>query len=263
MPTDRLLLTLDALERGMRVVYTDHAGIPLQLTVAEVLLDKGVFTTRATGSVPALEVPLDDVRAGRLSRRPTRHHTVRIASADPDDPAQPGAWFVAWCAKCGWQTVALAVEAAVRYQFRRFHPPLVRKAPPMPLPTAATLLTGLAATALTQFEVEVDPATLETVTTHEGARITFASSGDPATDRGLVEQINAELCISQDPRLDHLQVVVRPSDDDATLAAAANSLRHLATLLDRAVAGTAQGQPLQMDRATALRFAENVLSSVG
>ncbi|MCF1592446.1 hypothetical protein [Streptomyces muensis] len=263
MSIDRLLLTTDALEPGMRVVYTDHAGIPLQLTVAEVLLDKDVFTTRATRSVPALEIPLDDVRAGRLTRRPTRTHTPRIASADPDDPAQPGTWFVAWCAKCGWQTVALAVEAAARYQFRRFHPPHVRKAPPMPLPTAATLLTGLAANALLEFEAEVDPATLEAVTTHEGARITFASSGDPATDRGLVEQINGELCLSRDPRLDNLAVVVRPSDDDATLAAAANSLRHLATLLDRAAAPTDQDPPAQMDRATALRFAENVLSSVG
>lgn len=133
----------------------------------------------------------------------------------------------------------------------------------MPLPTATALLTSLAATALTELSDEVDPATLQTVTTHDGARITFASSGDPATDRGLVEQINGQLCMSSDPRLDNLQVVVRPSDDDATLAAAANSLRHLATLLDRAIAGTDQNQPAQMDRPTALMFAENVLSSVG
>ncbi|MDX3165945.1 hypothetical protein PV516_19345 [Streptomyces scabiei] len=259
MPPNRLQLTTGDLEPRMRVVYTDRAGIPLRLTVADVLLDKAVFTTRATRCVPALEIPLDDVRAGRLTRNPARRHTPRIASADPDNPAQPGSWAVAWCAKCGWQTVALAVEAAALYQFHRFHPPRARKAPPMPLPTPAKLLTSIAATALLDSGLDIDPTTIKAVATGKEARITFASSGDPAVDRGMAEEITGELCMSRDPRLDNLQVVVRPSDDDATLAAAANSLRHLANLLDLAAAGT----PAQMDRATALHFAENVLSSVG
>ncbi|MFF2571133.1 hypothetical protein [Streptomyces sp. NPDC058084] len=130
----------------------------------------------------------------------------------------------------------------------------------MPLPANATTLLALAATALEDID-SIDTTTLDASIAHDLATITFTSSGNPATDRYAIEQINGELCVRQ---LDlTLPVIVRPKDDDATLAAAADSLRHLATLLDRVLSGTDQEAPLQMGRGTALKFAENVLSSVG
>ncbi|MFD5452242.1 hypothetical protein [Streptomyces sp. NPDC127100] len=248
MPITRLQLTADDLAPGTRVLYLDRAGIPLQVTVAEVHRLEGVFTTRATRATPALVLPLADAHTGRIYRRPTRGHRPRIAPA--------GSWFVTWCTRCGWQTSAFAVEAAARYQFHRYHRLTVRKAHAM-LRSTAALLTTLAATALQ--DQDIDMKSIEVSEADGLALITFASSGDAAYDRGMVELINGELCLSQDPRIPQ-PVYVRPKDDDAALAAAADSLRHLATLLDRSRTGAPQQQ---MDRTTALRFAENVLSSTG
>ncbi|GAA1110620.1 hypothetical protein [Streptomyces javensis] len=133
----------------------------------------------------------------------------------------------------------------------------------MPLPTTAEMLAVLANTALEKSDI--DSASVEVFAADGHPRITFASSGDPGTDRGAVGQINGEICMSQ--TLGELSltgpVIVRPKDDDATLACAANALRYLATLLERAATGTDQDQPVQMDRSTAVRFAENVLSGLG
>ncbi|MFF4409885.1 hypothetical protein [Streptomyces sp. NPDC001404] len=133
----------------------------------------------------------------------------------------------------------------------------------MPVPASTTmLLTLLANTALEDFEI--DHRSVAASVTNDGrTSITFASSGDPTVDRTAIEQINGELCIYQ--RLDKLDlttpVLVRPQDDDATLRAAADALRYLATLLDRTVSGT--DQPGQVDRDTALKFAENILGGIG
>ncbi|MER0443106.1 hypothetical protein ABR738_00695 [Streptomyces sp. Edi4] len=131
----------------------------------------------------------------------------------------------------------------------------------MPMQSTAALLIALASQALDGLN-SVDTRTLDAFAAHGLATITFASTGDPATDRQAVERINGELCLLDQLDLT-LPVTVRPSDDNATLAAAADSLHHLATLLDRAHRDADQDQPRQMDRETALKFAENVLSSVG
>ncbi|MER5302208.1 hypothetical protein ABT039_22495 [Streptomyces lasiicapitis] len=123
------------------------------------------------------------------------------------------------------------------------------------------LLTGLAATALQ--DSDIDPASIEVSVANGQASITFASTGDPAHDRDAAEQISGELCISLQTSELTMPIVVRPKEDEAALAAAADSLRHLATLLDRARTADDPAQPAQMGRATALRFAENVLSNVG
>lgn len=133
----------------------------------------------------------------------------------------------------------------------------------MPLRSPATMLLTLAATAVQ--DLDVDPASLQVLVEGGEARITYTSTGDPCTDRSVAEQIKGEICIGQH-RYDldlFLPVVVRPTDDDATLAAAADSLRQLATLLESARTGSEQDRPLQLDRRTALRVAENVLGSVG
>lgn len=130
----------------------------------------------------------------------------------------------------------------------------------MPVQSTAIQLVSLAAQALDELDT-VDAASLDAFSAYGLATITFASTGDPATDRQAVERINGELCLQNHLGLTQ-PITVRPKGDDATLAAAADSLRQLATLLDR-VLGNEPDQPRPMDRKTALQFAENVLSSVG
>ncbi|MEU3399399.1 hypothetical protein [Streptomyces filamentosus] len=133
----------------------------------------------------------------------------------------------------------------------------------MPLRSPAKTLLALAATALQ--DLDVDPASLQVLVEGGEARITYASTGDPGADRSAAEQIKGEICIGQHRYdLDLLPpVVIRPADDDATLAAAADSLRQLATLLESARTDSVPDRPRQLDRRTALRVAENVLGSVG
>ncbi|WP_435245167.1 hypothetical protein [Streptomyces tendae] len=130
----------------------------------------------------------------------------------------------------------------------------------MPVQSIAPQLVALAAQALDDLDT-VDAASLDAFTAYGLATITFASTGDPATDRQAVERINGELCLQNHLGLT-APITVRPKDDDATLAAAADSLRHLASLLDHVLAADPT-QPRAMDRTTALEFAQNVLSSVG
>ncbi|MFD6541191.1 hypothetical protein [Streptomyces goshikiensis] len=132
----------------------------------------------------------------------------------------------------------------------------------MPLRSTAAHLVSIAANALEGID-GIDPDQTDAFAAFGLATVTFASSGDPATDAAATKRIN--LALGADNDLTEvglcLPVVVRPRDGDAALRAASAALRELAQLLDVA-AGT---QPAEgaagLDRATALAHAEDILSN--
>ncbi|NUU26410.1 MAG: hypothetical protein HOV68_33640 [Streptomycetaceae bacterium] len=116
----RRVLTWETIRPRTRIEFRPEGADPVVALVDDTGPSGDGFTIRTKPYVTW--VWRADADAGRVASAPSPKHTAAFARTAPDDPAQPGDAYVAWCKRCDWEAPPSRTRAEAEYAFATKHP---------------------------------------------------------------------------------------------------------------------------------------------